>query len=102
TSVTLAPNGAWVGGRPELAPDGGWVGRGPPTARARWDLGRWPATPRPGRELARRRRLSFEMGRAMPSAPGTTADLPPYTFRQPCRQCRRQALVMAISSSPCR
>jgi hypothetical protein len=33
--------------------------------------------------------------------PITAADLPPYTFRQPCRQCRRRAPAMVIFDRDC-
>jgi hypothetical protein len=32
----------------------------------------------------------------MTSAPVKAADLPPYTFREPCRKCRRRAPAMVI------
>jgi hypothetical protein len=34
--------------------------------------------------------------------PADAADLPPYTFRHPCRQCRRQAPAMEIFDRDCR
>jgi hypothetical protein len=37
----------------------------------------------------------------MMSAPVNAADLPPYTFRQPCRQCRRCAQAMVIFDREC-
>ena len=34
-------------------------------------------------------------------APVDAADFPPYTFRQPCRQCRRRAPAMVIFDREC-
>jgi len=38
----------------------------------------------------------------MPSAPVESTDLPPYTFRQPCPQCRRRASALVIFDRDCR
>ena len=37
----------------------------------------------------------------MVSAPVEPSDLPPYTFRQPCRQCRRCAPALVIFDRDC-
>ena len=38
----------------------------------------------------------------MPSAPIESSDLPAYTFRQPCGQCRRRAPALVILDRDCR
>jgi hypothetical protein len=38
----------------------------------------------------------------MPSAPVDSAGLPPYTFRQPCRRCRRRAPALVVFDPDCR
>jgi hypothetical protein len=38
----------------------------------------------------------------MTRAPVDAADLPPYTFRQPCGQCRRRAAALVIFDRDCR
>ena len=42
----------------------------------------------------------FADGRAAPGVEPT--DLPPYTFRQPCRRCRRDAPALVIFDRDCR
>jgi len=37
----------------------------------------------------------------MTTAPVEAADLPLYTFRRPCRQCRRRAPAMVIFDRDC-
>jgi len=37
----------------------------------------------------------------MPAAPVAPTDLPPYTFRQPCRQCRRRAPALVVFDRDC-
>jgi hypothetical protein len=44
--------------------------------------------------------MAVEM-RAMTSAPVHAADLPPYTFGQPCRQCGRRAPALVIFDREC-
>jgi hypothetical protein len=38
----------------------------------------------------------------MTTAPVDAAALPPYTFRQPCWQCRRRAPALVIFDRDCR
>jgi hypothetical protein len=38
----------------------------------------------------------------MPSAPVEPSDLPPYTFRQPCPQCRQRVPALVIFDRDCR
>jgi hypothetical protein len=38
----------------------------------------------------------------MPSAPVEATALPPYTFRQPCRRCRRHAPALVVFDRDCR
>jgi hypothetical protein len=37
----------------------------------------------------------------MTSAPVNAADLPPYTFRHPCRACRRRAPALVVFDREC-
>jgi hypothetical protein len=37
----------------------------------------------------------------MTTAPVEQADLPPYTFRQPCRRCRRRAPALVVFDRDC-
>jgi hypothetical protein len=37
----------------------------------------------------------------MTTAPVDAADLPPYTFRQPCRRCRRRAPALVVFDREC-
>jgi hypothetical protein len=38
----------------------------------------------------------------MTTAPVEPADLPPYTFRQPCRRCQRHAPALVVFDRDCR